>query len=71
MSAQFIGCAGEFLESHLKEAAGFDELGRCMDDIMLEFIPHTWPLATQVFLIVRLYDGLYRLADNFVSGLMQ
>ena len=70
MSAEFIRRMGQFLESHLKGAAVSEELGWCMDDVILEVIPPTWPLVAQMYLIARLYDGLYKLSDNPVSVLV-
>jgi len=70
MSAKFINWMGEFLGSHMKEALVSEELGRCMDDVMMEVIPPIWPLVTQIFIVVKLFDGLYQLADNPVSALV-
>jgi len=69
MSAKFISRAGKFLQPHLKEAALSDELGCCMDDIVLDYIPRSWPLVTQMFAIAELFGGLYELAANPVSEL--
>jgi len=68
MGAKFIGLVGKFLKSHLKEAIVTEELGRCMDDVMLDYIPPTWPLVTQMYLIVTLFGGLYTLAGSPVSA---
>ena len=68
MSAVFIQCTGKFLGSHLKEEAVSEELGQCIDDVMLEAIPPTWPLVAQVFTVVNLFEGLYDLAKNPVSA---
>jgi len=68
MSAVFINRTGKFLESHLKKAAVSEELGWCMDDVMMEVIPRTWPLVTQIFIVAKLFEGLYKLADNPVSA---
>lgn len=38
-----------------------------MDDVMLDCIPHTWPLVTQLYLISKLLGGLYNVAENPVS----
>jgi len=70
MSAEFIDYTRRFLSSHLKEASISEQLGRCMDDVMLEFIPPTWPLVAQAYFIANLLGGLYDLADNPVSGLL-
>jgi len=70
MSAKFIERVGRFLQSHLKLAAASEELGHCMDDVMLEVIPPTWPLFAQIHLIVALFDNLYALAKNSVSILV-
>jgi len=71
ISAKIIERIGEFLESHLKEAAVSGELGRCMDDVILDVIPPTWPLIAQMFMIVTLFEGLYVLAENPVSALVR
>jgi len=67
MGAEFIDRTGTFLELHLKEAELSEQRGCCMDDIALEYIPHTWPLVAQVFAIVKLFGGLYRVAEYPVS----
>ena len=67
MGAEFINFTGAFLEAHLKEAAISEELGQCMDDVMLDSIPITWPLVTQLYLISQLFGGLYDLAESPVS----
>jgi len=68
MGAWFIKLAGDLLELHLKEAAVSGELGCCMDDIMLDYIPSSWPLVTQVFAIECLFGGLYKVAESPVSA---
>jgi len=68
MSATFIEYTGDFLKSHLKKAEVSERLGQCMDDVMLDYIPPTWPLITQMYLIVNLFDDLYRLAASSVSA---
>ena len=70
MDAWFIFCIGNSLEYHLKEAVLSEELGCCMDDIALDYIPPSWPLVTQVFAVVRLFGELYRLAENIVSEIL-
>jgi len=68
MSAKFIDHVGGFLISHMKEAVVTEELGRCMDDVVLEAIPCSWPLVSQVYLTAKLFEGLYKLSGNPVSG---
>ena len=58
---------GKFPESHLEKAGVSERLGRCMDDVKLDAIPSTWPLVTQMYLIVKLFGGLYKLAESSVS----
>jgi len=67
MSADFIECVGRILDTHLKEATLSEELGQCMDDVMLDCIPATWPLVTQMLLISKLFSRLYNLAESPVS----
>ena len=67
--AWFFARVNSWLEIHLKEAAMSDELGRCMDDITLDYIPSSWPLVTQVFVAFALFGGLYRVAEHPVSEL--
>ena len=68
MGARIIDRVGELLNFHLDEAAVTAELGCCMDDIMLDYIPPSWPLVTQVFTIVNLFGGLYKVAESPVSA---
>ena len=68
MSAYFIQSAGKFLRTHIEEAAVSEELGCCMDDVVLDVIPPTWPLVAQVYLIAKLFEGLYRSAGKAVSA---
>ena len=70
LSGTFIRQAGEFLKSALERAGVSEALGRCMDDIMLDSIPTTWPLVTQALLIVRVLEGVYALAGYPVSDLV-
>ena len=70
MGARFIKHVGKLLDSHLKEAFLSEELGCCMDDSMLEYIPPRWPLVAQVFTVLCLFDGLYKKAKNSVSKLL-
>jgi len=70
LNARFIAKAGSFLDSLLNEAAVSEELGICMDDIVLDVIPPTWPLVSQAFLTAQLLDGVYKLAETHVSGLV-
>jgi len=67
MSAMFIERAAQFLNYHLEAAAVSEGLGHCMDDVIMEVIPDTWPLVTQIFVIVKLFEGLYKLAESPVS----
>jgi len=66
MGGKFVQCAGNFLGSHLEAAAGTAALGRCMDDVMLESVPPTWPLVTQVYLLGQ-FDDIYDMTSNIVS----
>ena len=70
-SADFSGAhirtLNMFLESHLKNALPTEEIGRCMDVVSLEFIPATWPLIAQVFLICTLFCDVYDLASQPAS----
>jgi len=68
MGARFIARTGDFLDLHLEEAAISAELGCCMDDIMLDYIPSSWPLLIQVFTIVELFGVLYTVAESPVSA---
>ena len=68
MSARFIEWAGDFLKYHLEKAEVSERLGRCMDDVMLDAIPSTWPLVTQILVVVKLFEGLYQIANTFVSA---
>jgi len=70
MSAKFISRAGKFLQPHLENAAASEGLGHCMDDILLDYIPRSWPLVAQMFAIVQLLGGLYELAKRPVSELL-
>jgi len=65
MGGKFVQCAGNLLSSHLDKAAGSEALGRCMDDIMLDSVPPTWPLVTQAYLLGQ-FDDAYELAANIV-----
>ena len=67
MGARFIEYRGDFLKSHLEKAEVSERLGRCMD-VNLDAIPPTWPLVTQMYLIVNLFDDLYKLAASSVSA---
>ena len=69
MNVRFIGRVGSFLKSHLNESVISEELGCCMDDIILDYIPPTWPVITQAYLIANLLDNIYDLAENPVSHL--
>ena len=68
MGTEFIDRVGDVLELHLQEAAVSAELGCCMDDIMLDYIPSSWPLVTQLFTIINLFGGLYKFAESPVSA---
>jgi len=67
MSEWAIYYTPEFVGSHLGEATGGDELGRCIDDIVLETIPKTWPLLSQAYLVGQLFGNIYDLPPNIVS----
>ena len=67
MSATFIEYTGDFLKSHLKKAEVSERLGQCMD-VNLDATPPTWPLVTQILVIVKLFDDLYKLAASSVSA---
>jgi len=68
-SGSLINTVGEFLQSHLKEAALTEGLGRRMDDASLVLIPSTWPLLAQVDLVTNLFEEVFRLALKPVSAL--
>jgi len=70
MSVQFIERLSDFLRPHLKEAALSEELGHCMDNVKLDAVPPTWPLVAQVYLVVKLFEGLYSLAGKPVCTLL-
>ena len=67
MGANFIARTGDLLDLHLKEAAVSAGLGCCMDDVLLDYIPSSWPLVTQVFAIDRLFGDIYTVAESPVS----
>jgi len=67
MGAEFISRVGDFLSSHLEKAEVSERLGQCMD-VNLDATPPTWPLVTQILVIVKLFDDLYKLAASSVSA---
>jgi len=69
MGTYFFLCVGQLLELHLKEAAVSKELDDCMDDITLDYVPSSWPLVTQVYVVVALFGSLYTVAKHSVSEL--
>ena len=70
MGAWSIFRIGQFLAHQLKQAALSEKVGSCVDDIVLDFVPRTWPLVTQVFTAIHLFDPLYMAAGKPVSELL-
>ena len=62
----FQGTA-ELLSAHLKGASIKEELGVCVDNVCLDFIPPTWPFLFQTCMVGKLLDDVYPLLSNPVS----